>query len=113
MVGEAKAEANIIVLIRPNVANPYNRITILDRILARSVMADHGCQLWTGATNGEQIPYGRIKLQGHLVLVHRAVWEAIKGPIPEGMEIGRTCRNSLCIQVDHMFLFARKVAVGA
>ena len=71
-------------------ANPYNRAPILDRILSRSVFRE-GCQIWTGATNGDRVPYGRFKVSGRLVMVHRIVWEAIKGPIPIGSEIGRSC----------------------
>lgn len=48
--------------------------------------------------------YGRIKRVGMHVLAHRAVWEAICGPIENGMVIDHLCRNRRCVNVAHMEL---------
>ncbi len=35
-------------------------------------------------------------------MVHRAVYEHFRGPIPEGLEIHHHCRNRVCANPDHM-----------
>ena len=38
------------------------------------------------------------------MLVHRLVWEEVRGPIPEGMSILHRCDNPPCINIDHLFI---------
>lgn len=33
---------------------------------------------------------------------HRAVWEALVGPIPPGMSLDHLCRNRPCVNPDHL-----------
>jgi hypothetical protein len=33
---------------------------------------------------------------------HRYYYEAMKGPIPAGMEIDHLCRNTRCVNPDHL-----------
>lgn len=40
----------------------------------------------------------------HAVLLHRAAWTALRGPIPGGMTIHHRCHVRLCVNVDHMEL---------
>lgn len=60
--------------------------------------------MWTGslATGG----YGRTYGVGRLVAVHRAVYEALRGPIPEGYQIdhvkARGCTSRACCNIDHL-----------
>ena len=60
------------------------------------------CIEWTGSTSG--IGYGRIKVRGKGMLVHRFAWEQANGPIPEGKFVDHTCHNRLCINVEHLRL---------
>jgi hypothetical protein len=69
------------------------------RVLARSVPAPiDGCIWWTGAiTKG----YGRIRVGGRSgwqAPVHRVVYEHLRGPVPEGMELDHAChsRSDVC-----------------
>lgn len=41
------------------------------------------------------------------MLVHRREWEAVNGPIPDGMTIDHLCRVKLCINVGHMEVVTR------
>ncbi|KPC66443.1 hypothetical protein ADL27_59345 [Streptomyces sp. NRRL F-6602] len=53
------------------------------------------CWMWTGSTNGR---YGRIGKQ----YAHRLAYESAKGPIPEGLQIDHLCRNTLCVNPEHL-----------
>lgn len=60
-----------------------------------------GCEVWIGKHDRDG--YARIKGK----LAHRAVWEEVNGPIPEGMEIEHICRRRNCVAMKHMTLFTR------
>jgi hypothetical protein len=65
-----------------------------DKLLAR-VRYDHGCWLWTGATNlGYGTAGGRF--------VHRRVYEALVGPIPAGRVLDHLCRTRACCNPLHL-----------
>lgn len=66
------------------------------------------CLIWQGAVGsggsygvyrgGDMIP-GRGRRH---VYVHRAIWEALRGPIPDGLVIDHECNTPLCCNVEHM-----------
>jgi hypothetical protein len=72
-----------------------------------------GCTLWEGSLreipanrlpkSGYEQPYGMIRLRGKMVSVHRVVYEAKHGPIPEGVQVLHTCDVRLCTNEDHLF----------
>lgn len=35
-------------------------------------------------------------------MAHRFAWEAAHGPVPDGMELDHVCRNTLCVNPDHL-----------
>ncbi|WP_086565314.1 HNH endonuclease signature motif containing protein [Streptomyces africanus] len=53
------------------------------------------CWIWTGSTNGK---YGRVGKQ----YAHRLAYESAKGPIPDGLQIDHLCRNTVCVNPDHL-----------
>lgn len=62
---------------------------------------ESGCRVWTKATaNG----YARIGIAGKSYLAHRAAWEEVNGPLPEGMILDHLCHNRACINVQHLRL---------
>jgi hypothetical protein len=71
----------------------------LDALMARIDPGD--CWVWT-ASKFQRSGYGRIKHQTNTVVAHRAVWEALVGPIPDGKQIDHLCRNRLCVNPDHL-----------
>lgn len=71
------------------------------RLYSKLLIDPSGCVLWTGALGGGG--YGYISLPGRkLVRVHRAMWELMNGPIPEGMVIDHLCRVRRCVNVAHL-----------
>lgn len=58
------------------------------------------CWPWQGyvSKNG----YGFITVQGTTKPAHRAVWEHLVGPIPEGLELDHLCKVPLCVNPDHL-----------
>ena len=54
------------------------------------------CWLWTGSINNKG--YGR--LSG--VYAHRAAYELLVGPIPEGKELDHLCRVTHCVNPEHL-----------
>lgn len=63
----------------------------------------NGCWVWTGAIVGR---YGRFRLDGETTYAHRASYQLLVGPIPDGYEIdhvrARGCRSTRCVNPDHL-----------
>jgi hypothetical protein len=70
---------------------------MLDRLLRRIEVGD--CWVWTGAVNSGG--YGQLKA-GRIITAHRAMWETLVGPIPEGLQLDHLCRNRVCVNPDHL-----------
>lgn len=67
------------------------------------------CWLWRGAT----LPhgYGKIGEGGRgcrTLLAHRAVWEDVVGPVPDGICVLHTCDTPGCCNPGHLFLGTHK-----
>ena len=58
------------------------------------------CILWVGAVNSTG--YGCFAVDGKSQLAHRVAWEAINGPISDGLTIDHLCRTRNCVNVAHM-----------
>ncbi len=58
------------------------------------------CWEWLGMLN--RTGYGRVNLRGRMKLAHRAAYELLVGPIPEGMQLDHLCRNHGCVNPDHL-----------
>lgn len=88
-------------------ANPNadNR-PILDRLAERSrIDPSTSCKIWQGCR--QHFGHGTITMGGRNVLVHRAAWEALKGPIPNDLDCLHNCPggdNPACWNVDHLWL---------
>lgn len=67
------------------------------RFWAKVQVDPSGCWLWTGS----KLPtgYGR---SSHFGYAHRTSYEAVKGPISEGLQIDHICRVPACVNPDHL-----------
>jgi hypothetical protein len=74
----------------------------------RSVEVGHplGCWWWIGkgSTHGYgRFTFGRRSLgERRDVYAHRFAYEALIGPIPDGMQLDHLCRNRVCVNPDHL-----------
>jgi hypothetical protein len=78
-------------------------------VLARTIPEPNsGCLLWEGEPvqqkRGKLGLYGRIRLQGKMVGVHRVAYQAAYGPIPDGIHVLHRCDIGLCCNPDHLYL---------
>jgi hypothetical protein len=66
------------------------------------------CWEWTGAQHLSAKgggPYGRACIGGRggeWWYAHRLSWELHRGSIPDGLTIDHLCRNTLCVNPDHL-----------
>lgn len=61
-----------------------------------------GCWIWNGQRDHHG--YGRLS-RGETRIAHRAMYEAVKGPIPAGMVLDHRCPagpNRACVNPDHV-----------
>src|SRR5438552_3186211 len=69
-------------------------------MLALIVPLSSGCWEWNGprSNNG----YGRMPYQGRARPAHQLVYRLWRGPIPEGLELDHLCRNTWCVNPEHL-----------
>jgi len=60
------------------------------------------CWLWTGPL--DHAGRGRLWRNGKIMLHHRAVWEILVGPIPEGALLCHHCDNPTCANPAHIYI---------
>ena len=65
-----------------------------------TVDPDTGCWNWEKVANYGG--YGVSSLHGVRTVAHRAVWQFLRGDIPEGMDLDHLCRNRQCVNPDHL-----------
>ena len=59
---------------------------------------ESGCWQWQGKRGS----YGKAWVMGKTVGAHRHIYEKIKGAIPKGMHLDHLCRNTMCVNPEHL-----------
>jgi hypothetical protein len=73
----------------------------LDRFWAKvNKDTESGCWEWTGALNS--MKYGNLTYKQKNYLAHRVSYSLIHGEIPKGLDLDHLCRNTKCINPDHL-----------
>lgn len=80
---------------------------VIDRVLAKVVVAPSGCHLSTYSTASHG--YAQVGWTGEdgrriVTLCHRVAWIAEYGPIPPGLVVDHLCHERRCINVEHLRL---------
>lgn len=74
------------------------------------------CWIWTGRTHHGRGQYGEVtfSFDGKKMhaRAHRLAYELLVGPIPSGLTIDHLCRNTLCVNPDHMEPVTQSVNTG-
>lgn len=105
VAGHAQPGAEPIILRRPGVTLAVPRFrsghtpSPLERFVSKLAFPDCGCWIWTGTVVRG---YGQISIDGKGVRTHRFAYEALVGPIPEGLQLDHLCRTPLCGNPDHL-----------
>ena len=80
---------------------PKQKTSILSRLSSKiTIDQQTGCWLWTASLkpNG----YGQ-RWDGYkLTWAHRAVYEALRGAIPQGLVLDHLCRIPRCVNPEHL-----------
>lgn len=79
------------------------RRPLRERLFAMTGNPDaNGCWPWQGRLYGG---YGHIRLggaEGGATNAHRAMYELLVGPIPDGLQLDHLCRNRKCVNPEHL-----------
>lgn len=63
---------------------------------------DQTSECWTWVAYCTPRGYGRYNLDGRICFAHRVAYEDQRGPIPDGLELDHLCRNTSCVNPDHL-----------
>ena len=62
---------------------------------------ESGCWEWSAAVVNKG--YGKFnERKGRAVYAHRWCYEFMVGPIPDGLQLDHLCRNTICVNPDHL-----------
>ncbi|KKL67586.1 hypothetical protein LCGC14_2133510 [marine sediment metagenome] len=78
---------------------------LIERLSCRLKVVPNGCWEWQGCRLKDG--YGLIGRGGGkrgMLRVHRAMWEIVFGPIPDGMDVLHRCDNPPCANPTHLWL---------
>lgn len=76
---------------------------MIERFLSKVDKRADGCWHWTAALMPNGYGYFRVSTpRRRMVYAHRAAYELLVGPIPDGMVIDHLCRNKSCVNPEHL-----------
>lgn len=73
----------------------------LDRFMSKVDRSGPGeCWIWTGAKSNAG--YGTVRIDYQQMPAHRAAYELLVGPVPDGLELDHLCVNPPCVNPAHL-----------
>jgi hypothetical protein len=80
---------------------PRTSLSFPMRLFSR-VLITPGCWWWLGTLDGHGYGVlGRGSRGAGNIGAHRAMWELLIGPVPDGMVFDHLCRNPPCVNPEH------------
>lgn len=73
----------------------------MKRFMSHVELQSNGCWLWTAAKNAAGYAYFHISSR-KLTYGHRFSYSHAKGEIPKGLVIDHLCRNTSCVNPEHL-----------
>jgi hypothetical protein len=70
-----------------------------DRLWAKTTLMD-GC--WVSALGICRDGYSQVRIAGRKMMAHVVSWEAVNGPVPDGLELDHSCRVRACWNPAHL-----------
>ncbi|MGW6704764.1 HNH endonuclease signature motif containing protein [Streptomyces sp. NPDC054956] len=67
------------------------------------------CMIWPWGSDGHG--YGVVSRNGRNAKVHRVMYELVRGPVPEGLELDHLCRRRACFNPEHLEAVTRQINV--
>ncbi len=80
---------------------PQGYRNTIRNIMGRLIIQEDGCAIWPQAKRGKK-GYGCCEFEGRLRFVYHLLYEHFVGPIPEGLLLDHTCRNTSCCNFAHL-----------
>ena len=84
------------------------RPDIEEKFDSRFVISESGCWEWVGGMNTGN-GYGQIWNGQRKVLAHRYSYERVNGQVPKELELDHLCKNTLCVNPEHLEAVTRRV----
>ena len=92
-----------------------DELQLLNRALLQVTVTDDGCWRWDGSltsTGYGRIGHGgRVENGGTRERAHRVTYRLLRGPIPEGTELDHLCRNTRCVNPEHLEPVSHRVNI--
>jgi hypothetical protein len=71
---------------------------------------DTPCWIWQRSQVGNT-GYGKLDHEGKTYRAHRFYYQQEHGPIPDGLELDHLCRQTACVNPDHLDAVSQKVNI--
>lgn len=78
----------------------------IKRFQAKIRVTDSDCWEWQGRVNSWG--YGSFSFKGRMMLAHRFSYEHFKEEIPTKMVVDHICRNTICVNPEHLRVLSPK-----
>jgi hypothetical protein len=82
------------------VGDPARNRSMVMAASYHALMGGDGCWLWLGEINHSG--YGLAYYNGRAYRAHRALYEVVNGPVPDGKQLDHLCRNRACVRPSHL-----------
>lgn len=105
--GRKQSKEHIAKRVASNKRKPRKLVDIEYKLLKKILKREDGCWEWLGAVfkkahgNYGQIRMGR-KGEDKVRFSHRVSYEHYIGEVPRGLELDHLCRNTLCVNPQHL-----------